>query len=47
MKLYSELLTDKTALISYSHLKILKMIKMKTVVHKKKSELKKAEKLLK
>ena len=54
MKLYSELLTDKTALtsyemwhdISYSHLKILKMIRMKAVVHKEKSELKKTEKLL-
>ena len=33
--------------ILYSHLKILKMIEMKTIVHKKESELKKAEKLLK
>jgi len=53
-KLYSELLINKTALtsyeawhgISYSHLKILKMIGMKAVVHKEESELKKAEKLL-
>ena len=54
MKLYSELLTDKTVLtlyktwhdISYSHLKILKMIETEAVVYKKESELKKAEKLL-
>ena len=55
MKLYSELLTNKTALISYemwhdisySHSKILKMIETEAVVHKKESELKKTEKLLK
>ncbi len=54
MKLYSELLMNKIALtsyktwhdISYSHLKILRMIKTEAVVHKKNSELKKAEKLL-
>ena len=54
MKLYSELLTDKTALtsyetwhdISYSHLKILRMIRTEAIVHKEESELKKAEKLL-
>ena len=54
-ELYSELLTDKTALISYeiwheisySHSKILKIIRTKTVVHKKKFKLKKAKKLLK
>jgi len=54
MKLYSELLTDKTVLIlyetwyevSYLYLKILRMIKMKTVVHKKESELKKVKKFL-
>src|SRR5438034_10112748 len=54
MKLYSELLTDKTVLtsyetwhdISYSHLKILKMIRTEAVIHKKKSELKKAGKFL-
>ena len=32
--------------ISYLHSKILKMIRMKAIVHKEKSELKKAEKLL-
>ena len=32
--------------ISYSHSKILRMIKIKAVVHKEESELKKAEKLL-
>ena len=55
MKLYSELLTNKTVLtsyemwhdISYSHSKILKIIETEAVVHKKESELKKAEKLLK
>ncbi len=54
MKLYSELLTDKTVLtsykiwydISYSYLKILRMIRTKVVVYKEESELKKAEKLL-
>ena len=54
MKLYSELLMNKTALtsyetwydISYSHSKILKMIETEAVVHKEDSELKKAEKLL-
>ena len=53
-ELYSKLLTDKTVLtsyetwhdISYSHLKILKIIETEAVVHKKKFELKKAEKLL-
>ena len=33
--------------VSYSHLKILRMIRMKAVIHKEESELKKAEKLLK
>ena len=54
MKLYSEFLTDKTVLtsyetwhdISYSHLKILKMIRTEAVIHKKELKLKKAEKLL-
>ena len=54
-ELYSELLTDKTALISYeiwheisySHSKILKIIRTKTIIYKKESELKKAEKFLK
>ena len=54
MKLYSELLTNKTVLtsyetwhdISYSHSKILRMIRTEAVVHKKESELKKAEKFL-
>ena len=53
-ELYSELLMNKIVLtsyetwhdISYSHLKILKMIEMKAVVHKEELELKKAEKLL-
>ena len=43
MKLYSELLINKTVLISYetwyeisySHSKILKMIEMKAIIHKK------------
>ncbi len=55
MKLYSELLTNKTALISYetwheisySHLKILRMIRTEAVIHKKEFKLKKVEKLLK
>ena len=54
-ELYSEFLMNKTALISYetwhemtySHLKILKMIRTKAVIHKKESELKKVRKLLK
>ena len=49
MKLYSELLTDKTVLtsyktwyrISYSYSKILKIIRTKAVIHKEKSKLKK------
>ena len=53
-ELYSELLMNKIALtlyetwheVSYSHSKILKIIRTKTVIHKKNSELKKAEKLL-
>ena len=57
MKLYSELLMkmNKTVLtsyetwheVSYSYSKILKMIRIETVIHKKKLELKKAEKFLK
>jgi len=54
MKLYSELLTDKTVLtlykiwydISYLYLKILRMIRTEAIVHKEESELKKTEKLL-
>ena len=56
MKLYSELLMKMNKImltsyktwydISYSHLKILKIIKTEAVVHKEESELKKAEKLL-
>ena len=54
-ELYSELLTNKTALtlyetwhdISYSHSKILRIIRTKAVIHKKESELKKVRKLLK
>ena len=53
-ELYSELLMNKITLISYEtwhsisylHLKILKMIRTEAIVHKKESELKKAEKLL-
>ena len=49
MKLYSELLINKTALtlyemwydISYSYLKILKIIRTETVVYKKEFKLKK------
>ena len=56
MKLYSELLikTNKTVLtsyktwheVSYSHLKILRMIRTEAIIHKEEFKLKKAEKLL-
>ena len=52
IELYSELIENSITSyetwhdISYSHLKILKMIRTKTIVYKKKSELKKTEKFL-
>ncbi len=51
-ELYSELVKNSIMSyetwheVSYSHLKILRMIRMKAVVYKEDSELKKAEKLL-